>query len=132
MYREMEGSSWRRLAFLASISLHFVLDLCLIQLNLALSRFHIFDLCFICLFDMILFPGLSGDSKNTNKAESHTSSSRTGTKVILVLLGFVAVAMFSFFLYKLWQKKKRDEQYARLLKLFEEDDELEVELGLRD
>ncbi|KAF2293924.1 hypothetical protein GH714_005723 [Hevea brasiliensis] len=28
--------------------------------------------------------------------------------------------------------KKREEQYARLLKLFEEDDELEVELGLRD
>jgi len=84
--------------------------------------------------DMI-FSGLSGDSKNTNagvKTESHTSSSKTGTKVILVLVGFVAVAMFSFFLYKLWQKKKRDEQYARLLKLFEEDDELEVELGLRD
>ncbi|EOA37222.1 hypothetical protein CARUB_v10010723mg [Capsella rubella] len=75
--------------------------------------------------------GLSGDSKNTN-AESRSSSSKTGTKVILVLVGFVVVAMFSFFLYKLWQKKKRDEQYARLLKLFEEDDELEVELGLRD
>lgn len=80
-------------------------------------------------------PGLSSDSKNANtgaKAETHTSSSKTGTKVILVLVGFVAVAMFTFFLYKLWQKKKRDEQYARLLKLFEEDDELEVELGLRD
>ncbi|KAJ4914986.1 Uncharacterized protein Rs2_00536 [Raphanus sativus] len=104
MCRETEDSSWRRLAFLASISLHFVL-------------------------------GLSGDSKSTNtgvKAESHASSSRTGTKVFLILVGFVAVAMFSFFLYKLWQKKKRDEQYARLLKLFEEDDELEVELGLRD
>uniref|UniRef100_A0A1J3JPZ2 Transmembrane protein n=1 Tax=Noccaea caerulescens TaxID=107243 RepID=A0A1J3JPZ2_NOCCA len=98
------GLSWRLMLFFASISLQFVL-------------------------------GLSGDTKNTNtgvKAESHTSSSKTGTKVILILLGFVTVAMFSFFLYKLWQKKKRDEQYARLLKLFEEDDELEVELGLRD
>lgn len=38
----------------------------------------------------------------------------------------------SFFLFKLWQKKKCDEQYARLLKLFEQDDELELELGLRD
>ncbi|URD83670.1 hypothetical protein MUK42_23225 [Musa troglodytarum] len=28
---------------------------------------------------------------------------------------------------KMWQKKKREEQHARLLKLFEEDDELEVE-----
>lgn len=83
----------------------------------------------------IVFLGLSGDSKSSYtgvKAESHTSSSKTGTKVVLILVGFVAVAMFSFFLYKLWQKKKRDEQYARLLKLFEEDDELEVELGLRD
>ncbi|KAF2589769.1 hypothetical protein F2Q70_00041938 [Brassica cretica] len=98
------GLSWQRLVLLASFVLHFVL-------------------------------GLSGDSKNTNtgvKTESHTSSSRRGAKVSLILVGFVAVAMFSFFLYKLWQKKKRDEQYARLLKLFEEDDELEVELGLRD
>ncbi|CAH8326581.1 unnamed protein product [Eruca vesicaria subsp. sativa] len=98
------GLSWRRVLFFASIALHFVL-------------------------------GLSGDSKNANsgaKAESHTSSGGTGTKVILILVGLVAVAVFSFFLYRLWQKKKRDEQYARLLKLFEEDDELEVELGLRD
>ncbi|CDY31073.1 BnaA08g26230D [Brassica napus] len=98
------GLSWRRLVFFASIALHFVV-------------------------------GLSGDSKDASKgakAESHTTSSKTGTKLILVLVGFVAVAMFAFFLYKLWQKKKRDEQYARLLKLFEEDDELEVELGLRD
>ncbi|XP_010475806.1 PREDICTED: uncharacterized protein LOC104755163 [Camelina sativa] len=105
--RELSGSNglaWRRLVFFASIGLQFVL-------------------------------GLSGDSKDTKagvKTESHSSSSKTGTKVILVLFGFVAVAAFSFFLYKLWQKKKRDEQYARLLKLFEEDDELEVELGLRD
>jgi len=35
-------------------------------------------------------------------------------------------------LIKIWQKKKREEQHARLLKLFEDDDELEVELGIRD
>ncbi|CAN8244821.1 unnamed protein product [Cochlearia groenlandica] len=72
--------------------------------------------------------GKSGDSKAGSKSESHTS----GTKVILILVGLGAVGGLSFFLYRLWQKKKRDEQYARLLKLFEEDDELEVELGLRD
>ncbi|KAL0694556.1 hypothetical protein Bca4012_061736 [Brassica carinata] len=127
MHREMEESSWRRLAFLASISLHFVL---------VVSPGFVEDKQHACkLFESRLKSSLSGDSKNTNtgvKAESHPSSSRTGAKVILILVGFVAVAMFSFFLYKLWQKKKRDEQYARLLKLFEEDDELEVELGLRD
>ncbi|XP_010544109.1 PREDICTED: uncharacterized protein LOC104816824 isoform X1 [Tarenaya hassleriana] len=98
------GLSWRHLVLSALIFLQFVL-------------------------------GNSDDSKSSStvaKAESRTSSSKTGTKVILVLIGITAVVLFSFFLYKLWQKKKRDEQYARLLKLFEEDDELEVELGLRD
>ncbi|CDY50886.1 BnaCnng19780D [Brassica napus] len=130
MYREMEGSSWRRLAFIALISLHFVL---VVSPGFVEDKQHANYLRIgYRIATIALEMRLSGDSKNTNKAESHTSSSRTGTKVILVLLGFVAVAMFSFFLYKLWQKKKRDEQYARLLKLFEEDDELEVELGLRD
>ncbi|KAJ9538165.1 hypothetical protein OSB04_030898 [Centaurea solstitialis] len=40
--------------------------------------------------------------------------------------------MYDYTFIPLWQKKKRDEQYARLLKLFEQDDELELELGLRD
>lgn len=79
---------------------------------------------------------ISNDSSSTKigkqSAAHHTSRSNTGAKVGIILLGLVAVGLFSFFLFKLWQKKKREEQYARLLKLFEEDDELEVELGLRD
>lgn len=59
-------------------------------------------------------------------------SSSAGIKVLIVCLGFVAVIGFSVLLFKLWQKKKREEQHARLLKLFEDDDELEVELGIRD
>lgn len=49
-----------------------------------------------------------------------------------MLLGVAAVLGFCVFLFKIWQKKKREEQHARLLKLFEDDDELEVELGIRD
>ena len=79
----------------------------------------------------VLPSGLCDDS-TSSKNSSKTKSNNTGTKVVLILLGIAAVGLFSFFLFKLWQKKKRDEQYARLLKLFEEDDELEVELGLRD
>ncbi len=72
-------------------------------------------------------------SKNETTTKPHESSgSNIGAKVVIIVLGFVAAGLFSFFLFKLWQKKKREEQYARLLKLFEEDDELEVELGLRD
>uniref|UniRef100_A0A2P2K7Q2 Uncharacterized protein MANES_10G116200 n=1 Tax=Rhizophora mucronata TaxID=61149 RepID=A0A2P2K7Q2_RHIMU len=67
------------------------------------------------------------------KTDSHsTHNGNTGAKVVIIILAFVAVGLFSVLLFKLWQRKKREEQYARLLKLFEEDDELEVELGLRD
>ncbi|KAL8511982.1 hypothetical protein ACS0TY_018444 [Phlomoides rotata] len=52
--------------------------------------------------------------------------------VLFVILGLLAIGAFSVFLYKLWQRKKREEQHTRLLKLFKEDDELEVELGIRD
>ncbi|XP_017971517.1 PREDICTED: uncharacterized protein LOC18607129 [Theobroma cacao] len=95
------------------------------------------SLRFLLLFALVSLQFISGfsddstSSKNSSKTKSNASS-YTGTKVVLILLGVVAVGLFSFFLFKLWQKKKRDEQYARLLKLFEEDDELEVELGLRD
>ncbi|XP_059313517.1 uncharacterized protein LOC132064530 [Lycium ferocissimum] len=75
----------------------------------------------------------SSNPKNGTKVDTHVaSSSKTGSTILIVCLALVAVALLSFFLFKFWQKKKREEQYARLLKLFEEDDELELELGLRD
>ncbi|KAB1208560.1 hypothetical protein CJ030_MR7G000276 [Morella rubra] len=71
--------------------------------------------------------------KDGSKAETPaTSSSSTGSTVLIVFLIIVALVVAFSFLFRLWQKKKRDDQYARLLKLFEEDDELELELGLRD
>ncbi|XP_042515982.1 uncharacterized protein LOC122090262 [Macadamia integrifolia] len=80
--------------------------------------------------------GLADDpanQKNDTKAETHaSSSSSTGLRVLGICIGVVAVVTLSVFLFKLWQKKKREEQHARLLRLFEEDDELELELGLRD
>ncbi|KAK8485828.1 hypothetical protein V6N11_012855 [Hibiscus sabdariffa] len=78
--------------------------------------------------------GFSDDSTNS-KTSSETKSngnSNVGTKVVIILIGLAAVGLFLFFLFKVWQKRKRDEQYARLLKLFEEDGDLEAELGLHD
>lgn len=90
---------------------------------------------FIYLF-LFVFSGIaddSNDAKNGTKAGHDAgSSTKTEAKVIVALFVIVVVALVSFSLFKFWQKKKREEQYARLLKLFEEDDELEVELGLRD
>ncbi|KQK06201.1 uncharacterized protein LOC100828190 [Brachypodium distachyon] len=71
--------------------------------------------------------GLADDKKAEVQSKGHT-----GQTVLLVLLGIGAAILVSFFLFKYWQKKKREEQHARLLKLFEEDDDIEVELGLRD
>lgn len=45
----------------------------------------------------------------------------------LVSLVFVIVALVA---YKYWQKKRRDQDHARFLKLFEEGDDIEDELGM--
>lgn len=71
--------------------------------------------------------------KNETNAVNHKSSKNSGgLTVLLLILGLLSVVGFSMFLFKIWQKKKRHEQQARLLKLFENDDDLEVELGIRD
>lgn len=81
--------------------------------------------------------GLADDppkSKNIANAEVNPSNSGTTTRpeVLYVCVVLVGVMLVAVFLFKLWQKKKREEQHARLLRLFEEDDDLELELGLRD
>ncbi|PON81442.1 Transmembrane protein [Trema orientale] len=80
---------------------------------------------------MLIVSGLAGASDPSN-SKSVSKSSSAGIKVLIICVGLVAVIGFSVLLFKLWQKKKRAEQHARLLKLFEDDDELEVELGIRD
>ncbi|XP_074566017.1 uncharacterized protein LOC141822465 [Curcuma longa] len=82
-----------------------------------------------------LLTGLSEDPsppKDSTTTSNHSSSSKTGLKLFLACLGVAIIVLLSFFLFKMWQKRRREQQYARLLKLFEEDNELEVELGLRD
>jgi heme/copper-type cytochrome/quinol oxidase subunit 2 len=78
-----------------------------------------------------MFAVLATDPKNGTKSEAQ-SKGHAGQTVLFILLGVGVVGLLSFFLFKYWQKKKREEQHARLLKLFEEDDDIEVELGLRD
>ncbi|KAM1023499.1 hypothetical protein ACFX13_045085 [Malus domestica] len=80
----------------------------------------------------LLFDLGSADEPSTPKNGDKASSGSAALKAVIVLLGVAAVIGFCVFLFKIWQKKKREEQHARLLKLFEDDDELEVELGIRD
>lgn len=82
--------------------------------------------------------GLADDSpslslKNETNAAHHSEHRHSvGLTILLICLGLLSVVGFSVFLFKIWQRKKSDEQQARLLKLFENDDELELELGIRD
>ncbi|KAL8255052.1 hypothetical protein R6Q59_033273 [Mikania micrantha] len=99
---------------------------------------HRRSLGFLLFLSLISLQFLSGFSDESNpqkemKTDTHSSSSSMSRSTVLILCIAVATVVgLSFFLFRLWQKKKREEQYARLLKLFEEDDELELELGLRD
>lgn len=52
--------------------------------------------------------------------------------IMLVFFGFALLIAIATVGYMKWQKRKREEQQARFMKLFEEDDDLEAELGLRD
>ncbi|XP_047977901.1 uncharacterized protein LOC125219860 [Salvia hispanica] len=95
------------------------------------------SLLFLSCLLSSLIPGLADTSAASNSSNQKDSSKKssggsTWLEVLLVCLGLVAVGAFSVFLFKLWQRKKREEQHARLLRLFEQDDELEVELGIRD
>ncbi|KAF3329373.1 hypothetical protein FCM35_KLT04704 [Carex littledalei] len=92
---------------------------------------------FLFIIAAISLQFISGDdslaTKNGTKTEVPSSSKgKTGQTILFVLLGIGGATAIGFFLFKYWQKKKREEQHARLLKLFEEDDELEVELGFRE
>ncbi|KAI3755158.1 hypothetical protein L1987_54953 [Smallanthus sonchifolius] len=92
------------------------------------------SLRFFFLFISIFLQFLSGfsDDSNSQKDKKPSSGSRKGSTIFIICIGLAAVVGLSSYLFKLWQKKKREEQHARLLKLFEEDDELELELGLSD
>ncbi|KAJ8529745.1 hypothetical protein K7X08_036580 [Anisodus acutangulus] len=75
-------------------------------------------LLFLVSFSHQFFTGFSDDSsnpKNGTKVNTHVaSSSNTGSTILIVCLALVAIALLSFFLFKFWQKKKREEQYAHV------------------
>ncbi|XP_019171655.1 PREDICTED: uncharacterized protein LOC109167157 [Ipomoea nil] len=93
----------------------------------------------LLFFYSILLQFVSGfsdkppDPKNETPADAHTASGNgSGSEILVIFIVIIVFGLLLFFLFKVWQKKRREDQYARLLKLFEEDDELELELGLRE
>lgn len=68
------------------------------------------------------------------RTESDAHVGRKGMQVAIIvlisLLASIVTAIVLVAAYKYWQKKKRQQDQARFLKLFEDGDEIEDELGL--
>lgn len=71
---------------------------------------------------------------NDSHSASGTHDGRKGLHVALIILISVVLSTVLIvgvgYAYKYWQKKKREQEQARFLKLFEDGDDIEDELGL--
>ncbi|XP_034220384.1 uncharacterized protein LOC117631377 [Prunus dulcis] len=77
-------------------------------------------------------PAASPDSKSATVA--HKEEKKNGWHIVLVILIVVIVLVVCIVggvvAHKFWQKKKREQDQARFLKLFDDGDDIEEELGL--
>lgn len=67
-------------------------------------------------------------SEPAGKEKSHGH----GLTVAIVVFVLLSLGGFAFVAYSLWRRKQREMQQARFIKLFEDDDFLDDELGLKD
>lgn len=72
----------------------------------------------------------SGSSENNNK--QHDGGRRMHWTVVVLVSALVLSVLIVGLAaaYKFWQKKKREHEQARFLRLFEEGDDIEDELGI--
>lgn len=66
-------------------------------------------------------------------AENHNPNKKgmnVAVIILLSILGSTILILGMLGAYKYWQKRKREQDQARFLKLFEEGDDIEDELGL--
>ncbi|XP_066352632.1 uncharacterized protein [Miscanthus floridulus] len=72
----------------------------------------------------------TGHGNSEPSEDLETKKTSVAAIIIVSVLASVLVIIALFGGYKYWQKKKRERDQARFLKLFEEEDDLEDELGL--
>lgn len=58
--------------------------------------------------------------------------SHHGLTIAIVLFAILSLGGFAFVVYTRWRRKQRETQQARFIKLFQDDDFLDDELGLKD
>ncbi|KAG5043714.1 hypothetical protein JHK85_008011 [Glycine max] len=90
------------------------------------KEFNASFLCPECL-------SFSGVSVSAPPAENHNPNKKgmnVAVIILLSILGSTILILGMLGTYKYWQKRKREQDQARFLKLFEEGDDIEDELGL--
>ncbi|XP_021727818.1 uncharacterized protein LOC110694930 [Chenopodium quinoa] len=72
--------------------------------------------------------------KDNAASGSDTKGNGLSVGIVILISSAVTIIVIVAFIggYKYWQKKKRQNEQARFLKLFEDHDDIEDELGLRD
>ena len=71
-------------------------------------------------------------SEPTSEPSKKEKSHGHGLTVVIVVFVLLSLGGFAFVAYSLWRRKQRQIQQARFIKLFEDDDFLDDELGLKD
>ncbi|VVB06020.1 unnamed protein product [Arabis nemorensis] len=89
-----------------------------------------FNATFLCHGCSQVGDGPNKESGAVKKEEQHGMRPAIVVLIVVLVLGVVAVGLVVG--YKYWRKKKRQQEQARFLKLFEDGDENEDELGLED
>lgn len=64
--------------------------------------------------------------------QSEAEKSYHGLVAVIVVFVCLCLGALAFVAYSQWRRKQREEQQARFVKLFDDDDFLDEELGLKD
>lgn len=83
-------------------------------------------------YHMRVFPFAGSNKESGAEKKEERRGMRPAIVVLIVVLVLGVVAVGLVVGYKYWRKKKRQQEQARFLKLFEDGDEIEDELGLED
>ncbi|CAL9246518.1 unnamed protein product [Arabidopsis halleri] len=89
-----------------------------------------FNATFLCHGCSQVGAGSNKQSGTENEEEKSGMHPAIVVLIVVLMLGVVAVGLLVG--YKYWRKKKRQQEQARFLKLFEDGDEIEDELGLEN
>ncbi|KAL8459723.1 hypothetical protein ACS0TY_037002 [Phlomoides rotata] len=79
------------------------------------------------------FVGVAGSSSTSSFVKNDSTRNFIGLEILIICIVFLllVIVIISVYMYNQWQRKKKEEQRSRLMKLFEDDDQLEFDLGVQ-